>query len=305
MAHRSSLHRRVVTTGVFAVILLVGLMHALRTDTPAKSTTADYLCDGDQPLTATYLRGEAKPPRAVDGPPTPGGRVELAYQGQRITLPQTLSADGGRYANADEKVVWWAKGAEAQLHDASRPASDVVCIELPPRRVGDLAHAFVSYAYGFSLRLPRGYTADQSYVSTNRATSLDLPGVFFAIPEWMAAGTNLSADSGLSVEQLRGAESCEASEFLDASRATQVSDAGVEYSFASTTGAGAGNRYEEWVYALPDSVPCTLVRYYLHSTVVENYPPGTVRRFDPTELIAEFDQIRRSLIVVTRYGKND
>ena len=27
-----------------------------------------------------------------------------------MTLPQTLSADGARYANADESIVFWSKG---------------------------------------------------------------------------------------------------------------------------------------------------------------------------------------------------
>jgi len=48
----------------------------------------------------------------------------------------------------------------------------------------------------------------------------------------------------------------------------------------------AGNRYEEQVWALKDSSPCFAVRYFIHSTVVENYPEGTVIEFDkPASLI--------------------
>jgi hypothetical protein len=108
----------------------------------------------------------------------------------------------------------------------------------------------------------------------------------------------------LSVEELPAAQSCTADEFLDLSGNTggsptpvTVSDQGTDYSVASSTGAGAGNRYEEWVWAIPGSSPCTAVRYYIHYGVLENYPAGAVQQFDETALHNEFDAIRRSLVL--------
>jgi hypothetical protein len=66
---------------------------------------------------------------------------------------------------------------------------------------------------------------------------------------------------------------------------------------ASTTGAAAGNRYEETVYAIPGTNPCVAVRYFVHYGVIENYPPGTVRQFDKQALLDQFDRIRRTLVV--------
>ena len=41
-------------------------------------------------------------------------RVSLTLSnGRRITLPHALSADGARYANADESFVFWNKGNTA------------------------------------------------------------------------------------------------------------------------------------------------------------------------------------------------
>jgi membrane-bound inhibitor of C-type lysozyme len=40
--------------------------------------------------------------------------VHLEFGGQKtLYLPQTISADGGRYANADESIVFWNKGNTA------------------------------------------------------------------------------------------------------------------------------------------------------------------------------------------------
>ncbi len=76
-----------------------------------------------------------------------------------------------------------------------------------------------------------------------------------------------------------------------------VTDNGIEYSFASSTSAAAGNLYEEQVYALATSSPCTAVRYFIHSSNVGNYPAGAVREFDRAALLAEFDIIRRSVSI--------
>jgi hypothetical protein len=49
------------------------------------------------------------------------------------------------------------------------------------------------------------------------------------------------------------------------------------------------------VYAIPGTKPCTAVRYFIHYSVFENYPPGTVKAFDHAALVATFDAIRRTL----------
>jgi hypothetical protein len=123
--------------------------------------------------------------------------------------------------------------------------------------------------------------------------------VKFVIPAEFATDTNLSSyDTGVSVEYIPSVQSCDASMFLygDASPET-VTENGVEYSFASSTDAGAGNRYEEYVWATPAENYCIAVRYLIHYSVIENYPEGTVSEFDRESLINQFDEIRDSLII--------
>jgi len=72
--------------------------------------TVSYSCDASKTIVAAFYQGEAKP--VVAGQmPIPTGSVALKLgDGRSITLPQTISADGGRYANADESFVFWSKG---------------------------------------------------------------------------------------------------------------------------------------------------------------------------------------------------
>lgn len=70
----------------------------------ADATEAHYECSGG----GTKLTAEFSPPDAATG------RVTLTFAtGQKITLPQVISADGGRYANAD--MEFWIKGRGATL----------------------------------------------------------------------------------------------------------------------------------------------------------------------------------------------
>ena len=149
----------------------------------------------------------------------------------------------------------------------------------------------------FSLQYPADYTLNEKYFY-EQFSGKPIGGISLTIPSSMATGTNLSADTYLSVEQLPRAKNCTADIFIPANvTAHEVFDSGTTYSVASTSGAGAGNFYEELVYALPSSSPCTAVRYLIHSTNVGNYPAGMVREYDRAALFSVLDTIRRSLVL--------
>jgi hypothetical protein len=148
---------------------------------------------------------------------------------------------------------------------------------------------------GFSLHMPLGYIPDPTYAA-ELSPSLVISGVKFRVPAATAAGTNLSRDSFISVEHIQNVMACSADMFFDGTHETlEVMDQGVTYSVATSSDAGAGNRYEETVYTFPGTSPCIGVRYMVHSSAIQNYDPGTVREFDRVALIAEFDAIRRTL----------
>jgi hypothetical protein len=146
--------------------------------------------------------------------------------------------------------------------------------------------------YNFSIKYPPDFAVDATYKYTERGPGKDIPGVSFTIPESLRTGTNLSADTKISVEVLANKANCKATDFIDGAQTTEtVTEGGVTYSVAKGGGAAAGNRYEEIVYAMPN---CQAIRYFIHSTNSANYDPGTVKEFDRAGLLELFDDIRRS-----------
>jgi membrane-bound inhibitor of C-type lysozyme len=76
---------------------------SLALDGAAHATETRYVCSGGAKLIADF-----SPPSLTNG------RVALTFAtGRRITLPQVMSADGGRYANND--IEFWIKGRNATL----------------------------------------------------------------------------------------------------------------------------------------------------------------------------------------------
>lgn len=77
------------------------------------ATKATYSCLGKKTIEASFFNG---PQIAVKPgePPSPTGKVGLILSdGRSLTLPQTLSADGTRYADSGESIVFWSKGDSA------------------------------------------------------------------------------------------------------------------------------------------------------------------------------------------------
>ena len=82
---------------------IMGATALLASAAPALATEARYTCSGGDSFTADF-----SPPGAAKG------QVILSFgMGRQLTLPQVLSADGGRYANGDTE--FWIKGRSATL----------------------------------------------------------------------------------------------------------------------------------------------------------------------------------------------
>ena len=173
-------------------------------------------------------------------------------------------------------------------------------VETPPSQATSTAPAVETYAsstLGLSLSYPPGYTVNESYAYT-QFPKKPIHGVSFTVPATMTQGTNLSSDTYLSIEELPNAKACTADIFIPANvKAQSMTDGSVTYSVASSSDAGAGNRYEETVYAFADSKPCTAVRYFVHYGAIENYPASTTQAFNRDALMSDFDSIRRSIVL--------
>lgn len=86
--------------------------------TGAPMQTVRYACDQGRTIVAEYFEGTAGV--AANGMPIPGGRVSLVLDdGRRLTLPQTISGSGIRYADKGETIVFWSKGNTAFVEEGA------------------------------------------------------------------------------------------------------------------------------------------------------------------------------------------
>lgn len=152
---------------------------------------------------------------------------------------------------------------------------------------------YVNEHPAFAVRYPQSFTLDKNYTYTAMGEGKEIKGVSFIVPKSLTEGTNLSSDTRFSIEWIDKTV-CSINDFLENAQNVQtVVDEDAVYIVGVGGGAGAGNRYEEAVY-VPRGVGCTAVRYFIHSTTLENYPKGTVKAFDRTAVMTAFDGMRRS-----------
>jgi membrane-bound inhibitor of C-type lysozyme len=89
---------------------------ALAQSAASPVATVQYSCAEGKTLVAEYFDGPTR--TAPDGRPIPGGRVIVTLaDGKKLTLPQTLSGSGIRYANDGETFVFWSKGDTAFVEE--------------------------------------------------------------------------------------------------------------------------------------------------------------------------------------------
>lgn len=145
--------------------------------------------------------------------------------------------------------------------------------------------------FGFEVRIPASFEVEDSYFYYALGPGREIPGIAFNLRPEAVAGTNLSPDTGVRVEQLSRA-ACAPSDFLlTTATGTPMVIGGNSYVVATSSDAGAGNRYEETVYALKHRGMCYGVRFFIHSTAIENYEPGTVAPYHREGLISTFQAI--------------
>jgi len=267
---------------------------------PSPVAQVNYICNENKTISAAFYKGEPKPVEPGE-PPIPTGNIKIILSdGRNFNLPQTISADGSRYANSDESFVFWSKGNGVLVLEDNVEKSYIGCVVIA-EDPGGLPKIYLDGTVGFSIRYPADYLINTSYKYQDFGLGKDISGVKFTIPASLAAGTNLSNfDTGVSIEIIPAVQDCNAKIFLADNNVNiqNVTDNNVEYSFASRNGAAAGNFYEEEIWAIPGTNPCIAVRYFIHSGNIGNYPAGTVLEFDRTNLINQFEKIRRSLTTI-------
>jgi hypothetical protein len=145
---------------------------------------------------------------------------------------------------------------------------------------------------GYQIDYPKSFP-----VSYRNEKSSVGPQVSFNFPKSFTQGTNLAPDSVVEVEIIKGSL-CAASDFLvepdTTGDETQVTIHDLNFNIATSTGAAAGNRYEQVVYAIQNLNMCYGIKLFLHTTTVANYPAGTVKEFDRAKVNEVYNNMLNS-----------
>ncbi len=301
--------------GALAIVLAVGVIVYLclqksgyfldkQNEDKNKIASIKYICDNNKTLTADFFDLKVDVATSTDSEDistikNPTGSLILKLDdGRNLVLNQAMSADGGRYVNKDESFVFWDKGGSIMILEYDTERYYINCKIYDPVENGytNLTSYNDPY-YNFTVKYPRDYSLNKTYKYTALGPEKDITGVKFTVPKIYSNGNNLSTDSYVSVENILNPTTCSASLFLfNVNDLPQdISVNGMVYSYASSSDAGAGNRYDEYVYAFPKGKTCLAVRYFIHYSSIENYPTDTVSEFNKDNLLKTFDAIRDSL----------
>ncbi|HTW97059.1 MAG TPA: MliC family protein, partial [Candidatus Methylomirabilis sp.] len=92
-------------------------------------------------------------------PPIPTGSVKIVLSdGRNFDLPQTISADGSRYANSDESFVFWSVGDGALVLENNAEKDYTGCVVQPtqssPTEATSTWKIYRSDVYGFEFKYP-------------------------------------------------------------------------------------------------------------------------------------------------------
>jgi hypothetical protein len=127
-----------LVAAILSIIVIVAvLVYALLAKQPTVEKPIDIFtpenlmanvifdCASGISLQAAFYDGPIQAAASADMPPIPGGKLKLTFtDGRQVVLSQTISADGARYANADESMIFWDKGDEA-MFDSTGQGTDI------------------------------------------------------------------------------------------------------------------------------------------------------------------------------------
>lgn len=125
--------KKITIIAIIIILASAGIWHFNKTNknnlpAPILIAQATYICQEGKTINASYYKGEQKQVEPGQ-PPIPSGSIKLTLSdGQNLDLPQTISADGSRYANNDESFVFWSKGDGALILENNIEKTYIGCV---------------------------------------------------------------------------------------------------------------------------------------------------------------------------------
>jgi len=265
--------------GIFCAVIIVALVVAgaivgLRNPAPARMSaqTVDYYCQ-EGAIVANYASSS----------------VDLSFSdGRTMTLPQTMAGSGIRYASGT--IVFWSKGNNAFVteKDSTTYSNCVAGMETPATAS---TTGFVDASGSFSFAFPNQFalsSGEQGYTQ-NWAAGGTTTGIILAevdIPKNFMPKTNFG-DAKFTIgasSDPDAVKNCTVPQFPNMETATSATIGGATFTKLHFGDAGAGNFYDTTSYRIVKGNECYAIEYTIHSSNIDNYPPGMVTAFDEAKI---------------------
>jgi membrane-bound inhibitor of C-type lysozyme len=218
--------------------------------------------------------------------------------GHTLSLPQSISADGGRYESGT--TVFWSKGDNAFVTENDKQTY-TNCVTGNQTTTGD-TNTYVDNSKTFSFTYPSEFGlsgGDGSYTADWRVNTESL-GLLFAvvqIPKSFMPGTNFGEAKftvGTSADP-DAVKDCLVAQNGEVVKASNMTIAGTIFSKIALSDAGAGNFYETTSYRTVRNSQCYAVEYTIHSSNIGNYSPDQgIKVFDEVKITSILEGMAQS-----------
>ncbi len=219
--------------------------------------------------------------------------------GQTLNLPQSISADGGRYESGT--TVFWSKGDNAFVTENNK-TTFTNCVTGFITDAGAGMQTYTDASKLFSFTYPSQFNlsgGDGSYTQDwqGNTTTLGMLLAFVNIPKSFLPNTNFGDSRftvGTSTDPL-AVKNCLIAENGSTVKNKEVMIGGIAFTEITLSDAGAGNFYDITSYRIIYNNQCYAVEYTIHSMNIGNYSPDQgIKAFDQAKIKSILEGIAQS-----------
>ena len=218
--------------------------------------------------------------------------------GHALTLPQSISADGGHYESGT--TVFWSKGDNAFVTENNKNTY-TNCITGDQTPIGKTT-TYVDPGRTFSFSYPKEFAfsgGDGSYSPDWRANTSTL-GMLFTVVQITKSfmpGTNFGSTKftvGTSADPV-AVKNCLVSDNGGVVKNKKVEVNGTTFTEITSADAGAGNFYETTSYRAVRNNQCYAVEYTIHYLNLGNFSlDQEIKEFDKTKITSILEGMAQS-----------
>ena len=291
-------HKSWLSILILAVVLMIG---AYAIYSFPQESVAPTQSIGNPPV--TFYCGDGNTMNAVF---TDDSLALSLSDGQNSVLSQVRSGSGIRYeaTTTDSNLLFTGKGdwgsftksaSTTDMRYANCTAAQVAASEAP----GYMSYIDQdnTFAFAFPTNFEvAGAEPGYGYAWTAPATTTGMQLAKIVVPQSFEPGTNFS-DAWFSVgvsSDPSAVASCLSTLSAASSSSEPVTIGDITFIKLEFGGAAAGNRYDTTSYRAIRDNECYAIEYTIHYGVFENYPKGSIEKFNEEKVAKALDEVSKS-----------